>query len=324
MPNEYGTGWSRECGDEMNGKSEATPAMKVRTGPGTMAEGIAVQRFAESILPEDVRIFSDPYAIHFIDPVVLAWTRDHPVETKAIGDEIERKMPGWSNAIRGRIRYFDDIVQDAPREGFSQMVLLGAGYDTRAYRIGGLDGHMKFFEVDRPEIVTRKIGILKTVVPHLTDHVTFIPLDMAQGDCWQALAQAGWLGKAKTLFLLEGLLMYLPEDAVRRLLAGIAEHAGPGSAVLFDFLPRSLADGSSDDEGGQNIRDWTIRLGEPILSGFAEGEVVPFLTGLGFSRVNVISSRAFASMYYTGKNAGRKVSGLMSITYATLAGGSLR
>lgn len=285
-----------------------------------MAEGIALQRYAETILPEGIRIFSDPYAIRFLDPAVLAWARDHPAETKAIADEIERKMPGWSNAIRGRIRFFDDVVRDAPRAGFSQIVILGAGYDTRAERIGTLDGRVKIYEIDRPEIMTRKTGILQTVFPRLPDRVAFIPLDMAQGDCWPSLLQAGWSPCEKTLFLLEGLVMYLPEDTVRSLLAGIAGHAAAGSAVLFDFLPRSLADGSSDAEGGQNIRDWTIRIGEPIRSGFLEGEVVPFLTGIGYSGAGIVSSRDFAAMYYTGNNAGRKVSGLMSVARATVTG----
>jgi methyltransferase (TIGR00027 family) len=296
--------------------------MILRTGPGTIAEGIALQRFAETMLPEDIRIFSDPYAIHFLDPGVLAWARDHPAETKAIADEIEQKMPGWSNTIRGRIRYFDDAVRNAPHEGFSQMVILGAGYDTRAYRIGTLDGCMRIFEIDQPEILERKAGILRKIFGYLPGHVSFIPLDMAQENCWDPLRKAGWSPEGKTLFLLEGFVMYLPQPAVEDLLSGIARHAGAGSAVIFDFLPRSLADGSSDAEGGQNIRDWTIRIGEPILSGFADGEVMPFLAGLGYSDVRVITSRDFSRMYYTGKNADRKVSGLMSIVYAGVGPGA--
>jgi methyltransferase (TIGR00027 family) len=276
------------------------------------------------MLPEDLRIFSDPYARHFLDPAVLAWARDHPAEAKAIGDEIERKMPGWSNAIRGRIRYFDDVVRNGPRDGFSQLVIMGAGYDTRAYRIGSLDDRVRIFEIDRTKTMERKTQVLATIFGQLPDHVRFIPMDMAERNCWQALRQAGWSAEAKTLFLLEGLVMYLHRGEVTNLLSGIAQHAGAGSAVLFDFLPRSLADGSSAAEGGQNIRAWTFRIGEPILSGFADDEVVPILTDLGFSGVQVISSRSFAKMYYTGKNADRRLSGLMSIAHATVAGGTQR
>ena len=289
-----------------------------QAGPSIMAEGIALQRMAETMLSEDVRIFSDPYAVWFIDPVKITWAKEHPEETRDLTEEIEKKMPGWFNTIRGRVRFFDDIVQDAGGEGFSQLVILGAGYDTRAYRTGSLKDRVRVFEIDRPETMARKTGILKKIFGQLPGHVTFIPLDMIQTECWEPLGAAGWDPEAKTLFLLEGLVMYLPRTAVEGLLAGIARHAGAGSAVLFDFVPQSLADGSSDAEGGQNIRHWTIRLGEPIQSGFAEGEVIPFLTGLGYTSVNVVPSRDFAEMYYTGKNADRKVSGLMSLVHATI------
>ena len=56
-----------------------------RNGPSRMAEGIALQRFAESRLPEDERIFCDPYAIHFIDPVMLTWAKEHPAEAQGAG-----------------------------------------------------------------------------------------------------------------------------------------------------------------------------------------------------------------------------------------------
>jgi hypothetical protein len=94
----------------------------------------------------------------------------------------------------------------------------------------------------------------------------------------------------------------------------------PRGSGAFDFVPQSLADGTSDAEGGQNIRNGTIQIGEPILSGFTEGKVVPFLTGIGYSGVQVIPSRAYARMYFTGKNADQKVSGLMSVAYATVSG----
>lgn len=289
-------------------------------GASRIAEGITLQRLAESMLPEDVRIFCDPYAVHFIDPAKLAWARAHPAETRAMVEEVERKMPGWSNTIRARVRYFDDVAGNAAGGDFSQLVILGAGYDTRAYRIGTLKGHFRVFEIDRPETIARKTGILKTIFGNLPDHVAFVPHEIGQGSLWTALEAAGFIPAEKTLFLLEGLVMYLPRIAVEDLLSGIAEHAGAGSAVLFDFVPQSLADESSDAEGGQNIRESTIQLGEPILSGFAGGEVVPFLTGIGYSGVQVIPSRAFTKMYFTGKNAGRNVSGLLSLAYATIPG----
>jgi methyltransferase (TIGR00027 family) len=304
-----------------NRSSDDDPTGTKRLGPSEMAAGIALQRASESMLPEDIRIFYDPYAVRFLDPEILAWAKNHPAEAHAMAEEIERTMPGWGNAIRGRIRYFDDVVQNAADKGFSQLVILGAGYDTRAYRISTLKGNVRVFEIDRRETIERKTRILTTIFGVVPDHVVFIPHDLGQGLWWPVLEAAGFLPGEKTLFLLEGLVMYLPVEEVRRLLSGIRHKAGGGSAVLFDFVPQSMADGSSDAEGGRNIRDWTIRIGEPIQSGFADGDIVPFLSGLGYSNVQVIPSREFTQMYYTGKNAGRKVSGLMSLAYATMAGG---
>ncbi|MDD1703351.1 MAG: class I SAM-dependent methyltransferase [Methanoregula sp.] len=292
-------------------------------GPGSpsrMAEGIALHRFAESMLPEDVRIFFDPYAIHFIDPAMLAWAREHPAEAKAIAEDFERRMPGWSNSIRARIRYFDDVVQNAAGEGFTQLVIFGAGYDTRAYRIDSIRDRINVFEIDRAATQQKKLAILAKIPGLRPAPVAFVPQDIGQENSWNALVKAGFSPAAKTLFILEGLVMYLPREAVDALLAGIAGIGGGGSAVLFDFIPQSLADGTSGAEGGREIRAYTIAVGEPIRSGFLPGEIVPFLTRLGFSGVQIITSTAYGKMYFHGKNADRNVSGLLSLAYAVLPG----
>jgi methyltransferase (TIGR00027 family) len=289
--------------------------------PSVMAEGIALQRMAESRLPEDIRIFFDPYAVRFINPAKLVWAKEHPGEVQAMVEALDQQTPGWNNSIRARVRYFDDVAGNAPGEGFTQLVIFGAGYDTRAYRISTLREHVRVFEVDRPETQVKKIAIVEAIFGQLPGHVSFIPYVIDEGNTWADLQSAGFSPEKKTLFLLEGLVMYLSRPAVESLFLDIARHAGAGSAVLFDFLPQSIADGSSDAEGGRMIRDFTISIGEPIRSGFTEGEVVPFLTDCGYSGVQVVLPSTYAAMYYSGKNAGRKVSGLLSFAYAIVAGG---
>ena len=289
---------------------------RVLEGPREMAEGIALQRYAESILPGDERIFFDPLAVHFIDPAKLEWARDHPAETRAMAEDLERRMPGWSNSIRARVRYFDDATERAARDGVRQMVVLGAGYDTRAYRIEAVKDAVRVFEVDRPPILARKTDIITRVLGAVPAHVTAVPLDLEDEDLWDRLARAGFSAELSTLFVLEGLVMYLPRDAVEGLLSGIARHAPAGSSVLFDCVPQSLADGTLDAEGARNILAYTVERGEPILSGFAGGEVEPFLARLGFSGVTVVSSSEYGPMYYHGKNAGRRVSSLLTFVRA--------
>lgn len=291
-------------------------AERVLEGPREMAEGIALQRYAESMLPEETRIFFDPLAIHFLDPGKLAWARDHPAETGAMAADLERRMPGWSNSIRARVRYFDDAAERAARDGVRQMVVLGAGYDTRAYRIDAVRDRMRVFEVDRPPILARKTGILARVLGGVPDHVTAVPLDLEREDLWDRLARAGFSGDLSTLFVLEGLVMYLPRETVERLFDGIARHAPEASPLLFDCVPQSLADGTLGQEGAGNILAYTLERGQPILSGFDGGEVEPFLARLGFSGVTVVPASEYGRMYYHGTNAGRSVSSLLTFVRA--------
>jgi len=285
--------------------------------PSKMAEGIALQRFAESKLPEDERIFYDPYAIHFIDKRTLEWAKNHPLEAKALADEYERKMPGWSNSIRARIRYFDDVIENAVKENFNQLVILGAGYDTRAYRISALKERIKIFEIDRPETIERKTGIITKIFGELPDNVTFVSLDLEHDNIWEKLEKSGYSRDLKTLFVLEGLLMYLPHDSVSSLFAEIVRNSYEGSLVLFDFIPQSLVDGTFDSEGGSNIREYAAMTGEPFRSGFSDKEVGLFLSGLGFSDVNVISSSVYGGLY-SNKSAIRHVSGLLLFASANV------
>lgn len=114
------------------------------------AEGVALYRLGESIKPEGERICYDPYAIYFINPEILEFVRNNPDKAKADAERYEKLLPGMVNSGLARVRYFDDFVKNSVDEGLEQLVILGAGYDTRAYRIEGLK-KLKVFEVDQPD-----------------------------------------------------------------------------------------------------------------------------------------------------------------------------
>lgn len=286
-----------------------------RQDPSKMAEGIALHRFSESRLPEDERILYDPYAIHFIDPNILGWAASHTAEAKALADEWEQKMPGWSNTIRARVRYFDDFVKDDAGHGLEQLIIPGAGYDTRACRLPELKT-VKIFELDRPETQTVKTGIIKKIFGSLPGNVEYIPADLETESLEQCLISAGYSRAKKTLYVLEGFVMYMPRETVGELLSFIREKSGSGSSVIFDYIPACMAEGTCNREDAKNIRDFTIAVGEPLRSGFKEGEAIPFLEGLGFTGVHVVTGEDFRRLYFQGKNEGRPVSDLMSVMSA--------
>ncbi len=285
--------------------------------PSKMAEMIALHRVAESMLPEGVRICCDPYAIHFVDPDTIEFARKNPEKVKAMRENIERLFPGLGNSIRARVRYFDDIVKASLENGLEQLVMLGAGYDTRAYRIEGLNT-LSVFEVDHPATQDVKIEKIKKIFGRLPKHVAYVPVDFETEDLGHRLMESGYNRTLRTLFIMEGLVMYIPSRAVDETLSFIAGNSGKGSAVIFDYYPKSLVDGTSGQEAAKNIRNYVAMQGEPLLFGINEGEAETFLAQRGFSRIQNITGEDLKRMYFQGQNKDRAVSSLLYFANAAV------
>jgi methyltransferase (TIGR00027 family) len=289
-----------------------------RKGPSKMAELIALHRVAESALPEDQRICYDPYAVHFVDPEILEFARKNPEKTKAMREHYERLFSGLGNSIRARVRYFDDFVKAAIGEGLEQLVILGAGYDTRAYRIEGLKGNanVKVFEVDHPGTQSLKMEKIEKIFGKLPDHVMYVPIDFEMESMGQKLLASGYDKSKKTLFIIEGLVMYIPPRAVDEMLSFIVNNSSKGSTVLFDYFLQPVVDGTC--EIGKNMRDFAAKQGEPFLFGIEDGAAEAFLMERGFSQVKNVTSDDYKKAYFYGVNKDRTVCSLLLFVHAVV------
>lgn len=288
-----------------------------RKGPSKMAELIALHRVAESALPEGQRICYDPYAVHFVDPEILEFARKNPEKTKAMREHYECLFPGLGSSIRARVRYFDDFVKAALGEGLEQLVVLGAGYDTRAYRIEGLN-KIKVFEVDHPITQDIKIDKIKKIFGSLPEHVVYVPVDFESEDLGQELLEKGYDKSQKTLFVMEGLVMYIPPKAVDETLSFIVNNSARGSEVLFDYFLQSVVDETCELETEKNMRDFAAQQGEPFQFGIEEGAVETFLAERGFSQVQNVTSEDYKKAYFQGINESRTVCNLLAFAHAVV------
>jgi methyltransferase (TIGR00027 family) len=129
--------------------------------------------------------------------------------------------------IAARTRFYDALVGEALDHGITQVVLLAAGYDTRAWRLARPG--LRFFEVDHPDTQARKRSLSPSGGP------CYAPADLASVPLGEALAGAGFAAGRATVFCCEGLTMYLAEEDARRLLASAAALAAEGSRLGVDF-----------------------------------------------------------------------------------------
>lgn len=305
-------------GNTENELNEMSRRFKELAGPGSKtAMGVLLIRHAESRRPEGERICYDPYAIYFINTEILEWAAKNPEEVKTMQEQRVRLLPGLDNTTRARVRYFDDFLKRSIEEGLEQLVILGAGYDTRDCRI---DGAMKIktFEVDHPSTQAVKMEKIKKIFGSLPDHVVYVPADLVTDDLGQRLLEKGYDTSKKTLFLMEGLLYYLPPKTVDEILSFIVRNSGKGSSVLFDYFPESVVDGSSELEIGRNIRSYLAAMGEPLLFGIKEGTIRTFLAERGFSQVRNVTSEDYKKAYFQGVNEGLTLISLQYFAHAVV------
>lgn len=295
--------------------SEFSVLGKVK-GSSTMAEVMAMRRFSESRRPEGERICYDPYAVHFINPAILRAAAEHPDEAKTKAEQVDRLFPGIGSSICARVRYFDDFVKVSVDGGIRQLVIIGAGYDTRAYRIDNLKRDVRVFEVDHPHTQAIKIQKIQEIFGRLPANVTFVPLDFERENLGKLLAADRFDRSKRTLFLLEGLVMYIPPASVDETLDFIMQNSEKGSLVLFDNYPRSLVDGTDMGEAAANIREFTRRAGEPLQFGMPDGKTARFLADRGYTNIREVTSSEYRRLYFHGKNADRLLSDYLTFVSA--------
>jgi len=267
------------------------------------AAGIAMARAVESEKPEGERICYDPYARQFIP----GWMY-HILGFFIRSGYAEWRGPGVNGYLIARDRYIDDVLQYHLNTGLQQLVILGAGYDSRAYRFD-LPGRVRTFEVDHPATQQDKLVKLRRIFGIAPDHVTYVPIDFNTQTLAGCLLESGYDPDIKTLFIWQGVTMYLDPSAVDVTLEFVAQQSGPGSAIVFDYIFRALLDGVQQQNEIDNMRRYRFMTGEGLTFGIPEGSVEVFLKKRGFHHVQDISADGLKRAYFTGKNAGRKVAG---------------
>ena len=170
--------------------------------------------------------------------------------------------------IIARTLYIDRILRRVGG-GMYQFVLLGAGFDTRAYGKFKREG-LAFFELDQATNQELKVACLGKAGIEAA-HVTFVPVDFSREDGFEKLGTDGYDPTKKTLFLWEGVTLYLDEEAVRKTLRNLRKHAAPGSVVVADFYAeRFIRMGSGRLAKVLEYTDETLGFGLPFETDFEQ------------------------------------------------------
>jgi len=206
-----------------------TGAEGVDGGVGVTALLVAAARAIETHRHDSLA--QDAYAEHFVRTAPAS--ADWPVRIQQVPDG--DADPLWGRFARYfglRTRIFDDFLLQAVRAGARQVVLLGAGLDSRAYRLDWPAGCV-IFEIDRDAVLSFKHQVLDALAA--TPKATRVPIPIDLREDWvAALAEADFDPAVPTAWLAEGLLFYLPAAAETQLIDAIDRLSAPGSVLAFE------------------------------------------------------------------------------------------
>ncbi len=208
-------------------------------------------------------------------------------EGEALSRQFDEFLPHMEMWVAVRTAYLDERVRDltAVAGTHRQVVMLGAGLDTRAARLGLRQ--VRFFEVDHPATQASKLERLARVDGYPVDAAVYVSCDFERESFLERLGALGFDATRPAVIVWEGVTPYLTEGAVRATLSRIAKGCHPRTVVLFDFIGRKVVEGRVRDEGDLAARDEVQSYGEPLRWG--TNDVLPLAYECGMRRVRVRS-----------------------------------
>jgi len=210
--------------------------------------------------------------------------------------------------VIARTKYIDAVFRQALSDQVSQILLFGAGFDTRALRFQEEVRQTRIFELDAPATQEAKIGQYQKRRLSIPPNVMFVPIDFDRESLPLKLDQAGFKRDERSLFILEGVLMYLQPQSVAQTLQTIQDMASTGSEVVFDYIYASVLRHKNIYYGEKGTSESMAKAGEQWHFGIEKGEIVPFLSGYGFELHDHRDARELEDMYFkdrSGRTVGR-------------------
>ena len=211
---------------------------------------------------------------------------------EAIAKKVDLYLRDRELWIAVRTAYLDEQVVQSP---YRQIVILGAGLDTRAARLA--KAGVRFFEVDQPASQKVKRERLASLDGYPMDAATYVTCDFEKDDFLDRLAASGFVADQPATILWEGVTVYLHEAAVRATLRRIAQGCHPQTTLLFDYFTKDFVERQPKSQADAKAHEIVDSLGERFVWG--TNDVLPVLYEEGFRHVRSVSFDEI-TLSYTG------------------------
>ena len=233
----------------------------------------------------------------YIDKMIETFAALSDKETAALF------MKRVDQSVCMRSRVVEEKLAIAKERGVKQLVILGAGLDSTAYRCTQLTGGLEVFEVDHPSTQMWKREQLVAANIQAPENLRFVSFDFENQTLAEALKAGGIDSDVPTFFTWLGVQMYLTDEAVKATL-GVMGAFPAGSEMVMDFIsPSYVQTGSLVENSVAYLQDVVSKMGEPIKSQYYEADLEEILKTSGFSAVHYLNARWLRDNYLGGDYA---------------------
>jgi methyltransferase (TIGR00027 family) len=261
---------------------------------------MAVFRASENAEAPNSRAFADPLAAALLPGELRLAAKLFGLRPAAalLNAYIDRRWPGARTSGIARTKLIDDWIAQAAC-GIDQVVLLGAGFDTRAWRLDAL-ASARIFEVDHPNTASVKQERLRSAQADLKK-VTFVKVDFETDDFDQLLRAAGFDAARPAIVVWEGVSQYLSGEAVCGVMRWVGRLA-PGSRFIFTYVHEGVLNGSVAFVGADKVIAKVDGSGEPWRFGLLPEELPAFLRERGLSLLSDLGADEYRAQVMGGES----------------------
>tara|TARA_B100000927_G_scaffold145405_1_gene117380 strand:+ start:1178 stop:2080 length:903 start_codon:yes stop_codon:yes gene_type:complete len=266
------------------------------------AQGVAKQRYIETLAKSEVRLINDPYSKNFVIGSGIMKLMGHKLNSWLT----QKIAPGFHEHLISRTRFVDELVEKCSRDGIEQYVILGAGYDSRAHRLD-LSPSIKIFEVDQKDVQDRKLSKLPIEVPNF-ENVTYVSVDFLNQSLAEQLLNAGFDKSKSTVFTLEGVSQYVSKDALISTIKEVQILSKDSESIFFLSYVNELLSKNPEacfGKGYRNpekkaalIQSLSEKAGEPWISLYSDEEIENLLALNGFSVEENLTFAELNSLFF--------------------------
>jgi methyltransferase (TIGR00027 family) len=261
------------------------------------AQYMAFFRAIETKRRSSDKLFSDPFAIHFLDRKLKLVVRasNLPLVKTYLKKTIQKKIPGAMSSGIGRTKYIDDLIASTIKNGVKQVIILGAGFDTRGSRLEFLRS-IPVIEIDHPNTSNYKIDIYTTRIGALPQNVTYCQIDFNKQSLEQLAEKNKFNFLIPTAIIWEGVTNYLTAGAIDKTFAFISKFPS-GSFIIFTYVHQQVLDDPGSFTGGEQLLQDLERMEERWTFGFLPNELPGYLSNFGFTLVEDLGATEYRQRY---------------------------